>query len=81
MQSCVIRNTKKNPNFDVNTLFIDVVRFGLNLINQLTQFNEIILSHPVVLLMYLISNQLSWVHFSGVVVRPYSFLILIKIFT
>ncbi|XP_026792840.2 dysferlin isoform X1 [Pangasianodon hypophthalmus] len=24
VQSCVIRNTKKNPNFDVNTLFIDV---------------------------------------------------------
>ncbi|XP_072543803.1 dysferlin isoform X5 [Salminus brasiliensis] len=24
LQSCVIRNTKKNPNFDVNTLFIDV---------------------------------------------------------
>ncbi|XP_031440448.1 dysferlin isoform X3 [Clupea harengus] len=25
VQSCVIRNTKKNPNFDVNTLFIDVL--------------------------------------------------------
>uniref|UniRef100_A0A8B9K0I1 Dysferlin, limb girdle muscular dystrophy 2B (autosomal recessive) n=1 Tax=Astyanax mexicanus TaxID=7994 RepID=A0A8B9K0I1_ASTMX len=24
VQSCVIRNTKKNPNFDINTLFIDV---------------------------------------------------------
>uniref|UniRef100_A0A673HKJ1 Dysferlin-like n=1 Tax=Sinocyclocheilus rhinocerous TaxID=307959 RepID=A0A673HKJ1_9TELE len=24
VQSCVIRNTKKNPNFEVNTLFIDV---------------------------------------------------------
>ncbi|TSL34631.1 Dysferlin [Bagarius yarrelli] len=24
VQSCVIRNNKKNPNFDVNTLFIDV---------------------------------------------------------
>ncbi|XP_050970045.1 dysferlin isoform X9 [Labeo rohita] len=24
VQSCVIRNAKKNPNFDVNTLFIDV---------------------------------------------------------
>ncbi|TRY93345.1 hypothetical protein DNTS_007726 [Danionella cerebrum] len=24
VQSCVIRNSKKNPNFDVNTLFIDV---------------------------------------------------------
>ena len=26
VQSCVIRNIKKKPNFDVNTLFIDVVR-------------------------------------------------------
>lgn len=25
VQSCVIRNTKKNPNFDLNILFIDVV--------------------------------------------------------
>uniref|UniRef100_A0A8C2H8G1 Dysferlin, limb girdle muscular dystrophy 2B (autosomal recessive) n=1 Tax=Cyprinus carpio TaxID=7962 RepID=A0A8C2H8G1_CYPCA len=28
VQSCVIRNAKKNPNFEVNTLFIDVVSSG-----------------------------------------------------
>uniref|UniRef100_A0A8C2DKM0 Dysferlin, limb girdle muscular dystrophy 2B (autosomal recessive) n=1 Tax=Cyprinus carpio TaxID=7962 RepID=A0A8C2DKM0_CYPCA len=34
VQSCVIRNAKKNPNFEVNTLFIDVL-FNKNSKNQI----------------------------------------------
>lgn len=35
VQSCVIRSVKKKPNFDVNTLVLDVVRRQTHSCNQL----------------------------------------------